>query len=216
LSNLLKRSLTDQVYELLREDIIKQVVECGKRLTIKELEEKYKVSQTPIRESLNRLYQEGLVEYVTNVGTQVFNITLDDVLELNSIYNALDCCAIKLAMQNDLEKVLVELKQCIDLQEIYFNDSKHEEYSFYANDFHMVFYRNSGNKRLEKLYEQLKGQFEVLFRKYVTMDSNKEMGIIEHKGIYNAVFNNDKDKACALMDDHYSNSVERIMKTVQR
>lgn len=212
----MKRSLTDQVYELLREDIVKQVIGCGERLTIKELEEKYNVSQTPIREALNRLQQEGLVEYVANVGVRVFTITLDDVLELNSIYNALDCCAIKLAIQNNLENLMAELKESIELQEKYFKESKHEEYSFHANDFHMIFYRYAGNKRLENLYGQLKGQFEVLFRKYVTLDSNKKMGIFEHNNIYNAVLKNDIVKACSLMDDHYTNSVERIMRTVQQ
>jgi DNA-binding GntR family transcriptional regulator len=68
---LFKQSLSDQIYEVLRRDIITQKIKCGDRLNIRELQDRLSSSATPIREAINRLQQEGLVDYVSNVGAKV-------------------------------------------------------------------------------------------------------------------------------------------------
>lgn len=47
-----KLTLTEQIYQTLYQDIIKQRLRCGQKLTLKELKERFGVSQTPIREAL--------------------------------------------------------------------------------------------------------------------------------------------------------------------
>jgi len=53
--------LSDQVYELLREDLKSGEFSPGQRLLEVELAEKYKVSRTPVREALFQLSREGLL-----------------------------------------------------------------------------------------------------------------------------------------------------------
>lgn len=53
--------LSDQVYELIREDLKSGEFMPGQRLLEVELAEKYKVSRTPIREALFQLSREGLL-----------------------------------------------------------------------------------------------------------------------------------------------------------
>ena len=55
-----KRSLVDQVYEVLRRDIITLRRPLGSKLNVNELQEELEVSCTPIREAGNCLQQEGL------------------------------------------------------------------------------------------------------------------------------------------------------------
>ena len=52
-----KRSLVDQVYEMLRGDIITLRRPLGSKLNVNELQDELGVSCTPIREAVNRLQQ---------------------------------------------------------------------------------------------------------------------------------------------------------------
>ena len=53
--------LRDQVYELLKEDLLADVFKPGQRIVELELAERYSVSRTPVREAMARLSREGLL-----------------------------------------------------------------------------------------------------------------------------------------------------------
>ena len=62
-----KSTLSEQIYQILRNDILTQKIPCGEKLTLKLLQERFQVSSTPIREALTRLTQDQLVSYYSNV-----------------------------------------------------------------------------------------------------------------------------------------------------
>lgn len=88
MNNVVKMTLADQIYNILKEDIINQNIKCGEKLTSKILQERFNVSSTPIREALNRLGQEGLIDHITNVGGKVIEFNEKDI---NEIYDFCAC-----------------------------------------------------------------------------------------------------------------------------
>ena len=80
--NLNKQTLSEQIYHILREDILSQKIPCHARLTLKMLQERFGVSSTPIREALTRLINEKLISYYSNVGVSVVGLTEDDLREI--------------------------------------------------------------------------------------------------------------------------------------
>lgn len=64
-------SLTDVVYETIREAIINRVIAPGSRLTEAALADQLNVSKTPVREALLKLRQIGLVEPIGRRGGRV-------------------------------------------------------------------------------------------------------------------------------------------------
>lgn len=46
-----KSTLSEQIYQILRNDILTQKIPCGEKLTLKLLQERFQVSSTPIRGS---------------------------------------------------------------------------------------------------------------------------------------------------------------------
>ena len=80
-------TLSEDVYHIIRSNIINGIWEMGKRLTEKELSEQIHVSRTPIRWALSRLYDEGLLYYHKNFGYRVRIITVDDIIEIYKILN---------------------------------------------------------------------------------------------------------------------------------
>ena len=68
-----KSTLSEQIYQILRNDILTQKIPCGEKLTLKVLQERFQVSSTPIREALTRLTQDQLVYYYSDVGMRVMS-----------------------------------------------------------------------------------------------------------------------------------------------
>jgi DNA-binding GntR family transcriptional regulator len=57
--NLAKKTLSEQIYEKLRYDITRQIIHSDEKIDISMLKQKWNISQTPIREALMKLEQEG-------------------------------------------------------------------------------------------------------------------------------------------------------------
>ena len=192
-------------------DIITQTLKCGDRLNIRELQERLSSSSTPIREAINRLQQEGLVDYVTNVGAKVIEIERHDIIEINTLCKMLDCGAVRLAMETGrYEEIAAELKRHIDGQEKYLEEKKEEEYAFHSDQIHEVFYTFANNRRLSKMSSQIQGQLSILVVKYQLLH-NQLQGIREHKLIYDSVRENNVGQAVENMGAHYDNSLKILL-----
>ncbi|MCR9135702.1 MAG: GntR family transcriptional regulator [Alphaproteobacteria bacterium] len=81
-----KMSLTDAASKLLRDHIIDLTLAPGERIDEKVLLKKFALSRTPVREALNRLSAEGLVEVRSNHGAYVASMSLKHTMDLLSAY----------------------------------------------------------------------------------------------------------------------------------
>lgn len=101
-----KVSLVDQVYDKLRKSIVTMQIPMGTRLNVSKIQTEYGVSSTPIREAMNRLLNEGLLEFENNVGAKVVMLSEQDVqerLEISVGYEmASFCFGIEKAQGNEL------------------------------------------------------------------------------------------------------------------
>ena len=83
-------SLAEIAYQKIKEAILKHEIVPGQRLSHEELVLRLKISQTPIREALSGLAQEGYVTRLTNRGYRVSEMTAEEVEELFGLRDALD------------------------------------------------------------------------------------------------------------------------------
>jgi DNA-binding GntR family transcriptional regulator len=196
---IVKKSLAEVVYDTLRNDIITQKIKCGQKLNLRELKERFKISSTPIREAFNRLFQEGLLDYVTNQGVRVVELDRNDVTEINNLRILFDCNAIEIAMQKSDRKVLIyDLEEAVNLQT---SNIDNPEYRYYSESFHHAFYKHAENKRLSDFAIRLQGQYDILFYKYISQAHNIN-NTHDHELILEAVKSNDCIEAVELMKTH--------------
>lgn len=92
-------TLSDQAYKALREDITTGVLEPGRRLTERGLAEHLGVSPTPVREALQRLEHERLIERDAVRAIRVADPSLARLRELSLIETALRGVAARLAAE---------------------------------------------------------------------------------------------------------------------
>src|SRR5687768_10680308 len=77
-----RRSVADQIYEALRHMIVTLELAPGEPIPETEVSTRFSVSRTPVRESLLRLTNEGLVVVVPQFGTFVAPIDVDAVRQV--------------------------------------------------------------------------------------------------------------------------------------
>jgi DNA-binding GntR family transcriptional regulator len=105
-------SLSDQVYEYLRLAIIRADLQPGEKLVELDIAAQMGTSQGPVREALQRLERDGLVERRARSATFVTSISTDEMYELFSIRSAIEGFAIRRTGQT------ITAAQCADLDEL--------------------------------------------------------------------------------------------------
>lgn len=73
-------SMRDQIYDVLKDSILRNMYAPNSMLPIDQLAEEFGVSATPVREALVKLEADGLIQLIPNKGAIVTDIQVDDVL----------------------------------------------------------------------------------------------------------------------------------------
>lgn len=106
-------TLADQAYQALREEIISGKLRPGERLTERQLAERLGVSPTPVREALQRLEHEHLIQRTDTRRILVAEPSVRRLYELTLIEAALRGVGARLAAENATEKELVAIEQAL-------------------------------------------------------------------------------------------------------
>lgn len=212
-------SLVDQVYEKLRERIVQLKIPFGSKLNVSKLQEEYGVSSTPVREALNRLLNEGLIEFENNVGARVIDITPDDVRQIQEISFAYQMLAARNALRNgDANQMADEIGQYI---EEYRSSTSVVESCRCIRNIMDVFYKNSHNEMLLVKITSMTGMDEILHSLFAIPREKGGSGGQYHSGItyfeqiYEAVREKDFSRLCDGLEAHQLWSREYIIKNLE-
>lgn len=215
MSTLVKTTLSEQIYTILREDIINQTIKCGEKLTLKSLQNRFNVSSTPVREAMNRLSQEGLLDHVTNVGAKVVELKEKDIEEIYDFCSVLDVTALRLSLASkNLEEITAKLKLCLELQEQALASGNIKDFMKHSDDFHDIVFQYADNSRLYDASLRIRSQFSILTTKYQNYTITKSNVLKEHKNIADAIFAKDLNRAESLMIQHFENAKTYLLSNI--
>lgn len=204
-----KETYSDQIYEEIKRDILHRRIGLGEKLINRELQLRYGVSSTPVRDAINRLYQEGFVEGISRSGARVINFDRNHAEELVEIIAMISDNAVKLsAVKSDRITVAADLAKKIQLQRNHINDEKYYQYN---KDFHKIFFKYAKNKTLTQLYEQFDIRQEIMIRYTDLVDmEQRRLMIKNHQDIYEAYLKGDILLARKLMEEHYLDAIKHL------
>ncbi len=94
------KTLTDNIYDELKSDILESKIKPGEKLTEMMLAERFEVSRAPIRDVIGKLKQEGLVIVKPQIGTIVSPISLPRAKEILEVRMLLEPYAAREAVRN--------------------------------------------------------------------------------------------------------------------
>lgn len=177
------KSLKEQVYEYLREQIHLQNIEPGSMINMDATSKKLGISKTPLRDALIQLEMEGFVTIVPRRGIFVNTLSLDDIKEFYQIIGALEqsalCNAKDKISPKDMEKMQKlnrEMKKVLE---------KNNFDLFYKKnlEFHNTYISLSQNQSLIQIVNNLKKRLYDFPRQKKWVKEWEESSIKEHQKI---------------------------------
>lgn len=191
-----------RAYATLRDAITAGRLEPGRRLSENELAEWLGVSRTPVREALQRLRDDRLVEIVPQLGTFVTKISIVAVADAQFAREALECAAIRLAAQRITDAEVADLRATIERQKA--AEAARDLDGFYRHDdaFHATLCASSGHAIAWRLVQRADGHLNRVRRLSLPVPSYVGEMISEHEDVLDAVAAHDPDRAEAVLRHH--------------
>ncbi len=148
------QSLSEQAYQAIREGIATGVFASGERVTERGLAARLQVSQTPIREALRRLEQEGLIERVSARQLRVVDHSAATLAELMLTGAALRAMEARFATLKITDAALDRMERLIDSLGDEREIDNHERLRI-AREFDMEIERAADNSTLRGMIASL-------------------------------------------------------------
>jgi DNA-binding GntR family transcriptional regulator len=148
--------ISDQVYQYLRNEIIDGRIPPGERISPEELAVRLKISKMPIKEAIERLAGEGLLEVQSRRGTFVTRLDPLELAELFEVRCALEILAGKLAVRHITKADIEHLRKLISLMEKSTAVSDVRVHLEQNAEFHELIVKRSGNRKLLETYHRLR------------------------------------------------------------
>ncbi len=150
------RSLREQVYEYLREEMNHGVLRPGEFLDLNAIAERLGVSRTPLREALLQLETQGFVTVLPRRGFRVNSLTLDDIRHYYQVIGALEAATLRDFGAALGPAGIARMRQLNDGMAAAVADNDFNRYYDLNLAFHDVYLDLSDNKPLLALVRSLK------------------------------------------------------------
>ncbi len=171
------------------------------RLDERQLSQDLGMSRTPVREALSVLEQEGFVRSVPRRGLIVMRKSKREVVEMITVWAAIESMAARLAAPRVTETELAELHALVDV----FQEDPSEQLSEYSHanmQFHKAIIRMGGVDLMTSLTENLFIHMRAVRAVTMTQDNRAQRSIVDHRNIIAALENRDADLAEHLVRKH--------------
>ncbi len=209
-------NLAEQAYQSIRKEILSTALLPGQQIVQNQLAEKYGLGMTPVRDALQRLAHEGLVQAIPRSGYTVSHITFSDVRELFELRGILETAAVRLAVARATDAQLRELADKANFSYVYSDRDDYSRFLARNQEFHCAVAQLGGNRRLtEQLERVLDGLTRVFHFGLDLRDSAEEMRS-EHVDLVEALLRRDADAAVEITSSQISRSIQRVMEALTR
>jgi len=199
-------ALKDRVYEALKKAITEMDIYASTeppKLDERRLAENLGVSRTPIRETLLRLEQEGLVVIVPRRGAFVARKTKKELLEMIQVWAALEGMAARLATERASDRELARLRGMFaTLDEGETASARIDEYSERNIEFHQQIIRLSHSDLLISMAASLFIHMRWIRAHTIGEVDRAQRSVIDHMHIIEALEMRDAEVAGRLVRDH--------------
>ncbi len=198
-------SLKEHIYEVLKDaitsvNIYDEYAEL--RLDERQMSEQLGISRTPLREALARLRQEGFVEVVPRKGVYIKRKSMDEILEMITVWAALESMAARLAAVHASDAEIASLRKMANEMEDSDARAHINEYSESNIRFHQRILELSQCAMLKDIADGLFLHMRAIRARAMAEGDRVTRSIVDHMHIIEAIEARDAGLACELVRDH--------------
>ena len=208
-----KITLVDQIYLNIKEDIGNKVLFPGQKINVKELSRKYEVSDTPVKQALNRLISDHMVISVPNKGMSVRHVSIEELDEVFDMRLMMDLYFMKDILSTfSYNKILQEqMRKNIQEHSAFVEKitaDNHQSSTFYNYDsaFHELYLTGSGNQKVIETFRNLN---PFMYSSYAYMQQPQLRNIEcieEHQAIFDAILRQNQEELKTAIENHILNT----------
>ncbi|GIP19460.1 GntR family transcriptional regulator [Paenibacillus montaniterrae] len=195
-------SIKDYLYRVIRKNIIYNRLHPGDAVSENVLASVFQVSRTPIREAINKLVVDELLEVYPQRGTNVSYIDMRRVREAVFMRETLEMGAIKLACETFGEEQIFRLESNLNQQIFCYERDKLMEVMELDNQLHQIIFEEC---QLLRVWQAMQGigsdQYRIRYLKLYNRLRWEET-IEEHKTIIANIKDKNVSKAVADIQSH--------------
>ncbi len=206
-----KRSLTDEVYEYLSSKIIEGKYSSGDWLRQEDISTLLGVSQTPVREALDRLVASGLAEKVPYRGVRVPLLEAKEIEDAFMLRILLESTGARLAAKIIQPDEVQNLSNLVDRTANLVSLEAMTTLRQLNKEFHAQVVEAARSALLSKVYEITTNAFpdwmlfEYMFHRPDLLQSSLQREYGEHKAIVAALAAHDPFEAAYQVANHIKN-----------
>ncbi len=203
--------MREEVYLAIKRWIVEGALAPGEKVRDVELAERLGVSRMPIREALNRLADEGLVEMSANRWTRVSPLDPEDAKRIYPIIWSLERLAVRLAGPNLGSREIAAMTRSNARLRAALETHDPVLASRADAEFHQVYIDAAGNPELVKILAGLKVKLRRLEVAYFGGSLVASRSIEEHEAVIEAIRRGDIELAADAVRQNWQQSFERIL-----
>ena len=193
---------SQHVFRALKDRIITGDLPPGSRLIESTVAAQFGVSRTPVREALQRLTSEGLLDIDPLRGMVVHAPDSREIQDVLQIRASLDALAASLAARAANDSDLARLRLTVEAMEEGVALDRREQIMRANRRFHDIIYEAAANPRLARMA----GELRDYVRRFSTAPSaspDRAKGVLEeHRALLEAIERHDGPAASAASDRH--------------
>jgi len=211
-------ALSDKVYEALKKKILERELKPGDKVQVDEVAHQLGVSRTPVKDALNRLALEGLIDKVARRGTFVSTMSAQDVDELFDLRLLMESYAAEKVLEKDkANSFLADIRQCMaNIDRIAQDDDPdYDAYLAWNRDLHLSLIKLADNNRLLQMYESLNIPIQVARVHYLHSVESVTQTQQEHQAIYQAFESRDVEQVKQAIATHINSVRDAVLMSIE-
>lgn len=206
MSNAADLSLAERAYLRIKERLADLDLMPGDRLSEKELAEQFQISRTPIREALQRLHHEELLDLTPKSGWAVPQLDFEKIDALYDFRVVIEQHAATLCAQLDRMP-----QSLIDLRSVWQRGSRQQlddplQVGRLDEMFHTTLVRAAGNLEIAKVHSEITEKIRLIRRLDFTKPTRISVTYAEHQTILELIFSGQTEPARRALADHINAS----------
>ncbi len=205
-----KISITEQIYNILKEKILLQDYEIGKKINTKEIANEFNISVMPVRDALLQLDNQGLIVNKPRVGFFVRSFSKKEIIEIMEVRKMYEVYA----LENHFATINIkEIERINILMKDFGKDLTREKFDQIDTELHELIINASDNDFFIESYIKIEDLF-VIF-KHLNKD---RMGNShhEHLKLTESIISGNKEKSLDILKKHLDQVTDSIIQNIER
>jgi len=209
-----KSNLTMVAYEKIKQAIMLNELKFGYCISGNKISKMLNMSRTPVREAIQLLARDGLIEIQNGVGFFVKQLTITELEEITEVRRILECAALRSCIDDiPLSSLQKQTGHWGGLQAALCENGKVslEEVRKLDTQTHNLLTHSCNNAYLREILESIELRSTRI--QYLSVNPQNVSGAIDqHVEILEAVMQRDTERALGLLEKHIEFSVSYLLK----